>query len=177
MKILKRVMFVLLAIIALLVLVALFLPSKVHVERSISIVAPAEVVFEQVNTLKNWEYWSPWHDRDPEMALYYEGPESGEGARYLWESDHPNVGNGELTILESVPYQLIVTELNFMEQGMALSTYTFTDDDMGTTLTWSMDADMGWNPVSRYFGLFMDRFIGPDFEHGLANIKMLIEEQ
>jgi hypothetical protein len=35
---------------------------------------------------------------------------------------------------------------------------------------------MGGNPVNRYFGVMMDRLVGPDFEAGLANLKALAEK-
>jgi hypothetical protein len=34
---------------------------------------------------------------------------------------------------------------------------------------------MGGNPVNRWFGLFMDRLVGPDFEAGLGNLKRVAE--
>ncbi len=45
----------------------------------------------------------------------------------------------------------------------------------GTRVTWTNEGDMGANPVNRYFGLFMDRLVGPDFEGGLKNLKVLVE--
>lgn len=33
------------------------------------------------------------------------------------------------------------------------------------------------NPISRYFGLMMDRFMAPDFETGLNNLKKKVESQ
>ena len=45
----------------------------------------------------------------------------------------------------------------------------------GTRVTWTNEGDMGANPVNRYFGLFMDRLVGPDFEGGLKNLKALVE--
>ena len=35
--------------------------------------------------------------------------------------------------------------------------------------------DLGGNPVNRYFGLIMDKMIGPDFEEGLAKLKEIAE--
>jgi len=35
---------------------------------------------------------------------------------------------------------------------------------------------MGGSPVNRYFGLLMDRMVGPDFEGGLTNLKALAEK-
>jgi hypothetical protein len=43
-------------------------------------------------------------------------------------------------------------------------------------VNWSNEGDMGASPVNRWFGLFMDRLVGPDFEAGLVNLKRLAEQ-
>jgi hypothetical protein len=45
----------------------------------------------------------------------------------------------------------------------------------GVRITWRNEGDMGGSPVNRWFGLFMDRLVGPDFEDGLRNLKALVE--
>lgn len=174
MKILKTIGIVLLCIIILAVVVAYLLPRHVHVERSATIPASPEVVFNQVNNLKNWEEWSPWHDIDQDMEIVYSGPEMGAGASYSWFSSNPEAGQGKLTIVESLPYSLITTELDFAEQGTATAQYTFVPTADGTLMTWSMESDMGNNPIGRYFGLFMDNMLGRDFEKGMENIKEIV---
>ena len=42
-------------------------------------------------------------------------------------------------------------------------------------MTWGFAADTGFNPVARYFGLVLDRAIGPDYERGLARLKAAAE--
>jgi len=32
------------------------------------------------------------------------------------------------------------------------------------------------NPLNRWFGVFLEGMIGPDFEKGLANMKKLVEK-
>lgn len=174
MKTLKIIGITLVGIIILAVLIAYLLPRHIHVERSAVITASPEVVFEQVNVLKNWEKWSPWHRIDPKMEIIYSGPEAGAGAAYAWSSTDPSAGQGKLTITESIPYSLIITEIDFMERGTAASQYTFKPAEDGTLLTWSMDTDMGNNPVARYFGLFMNKLLGKDFEKGLQNIQEVV---
>jgi effector-binding domain-containing protein len=170
MRILKKLLLALVVIIVLMVIIAYFLPRNVHVERSLTMTASPEVIFDQVNTLKNWEKWSPWYGKDPNMKLTYEGPASGEGATYKWESDKRDVGNGSLKILKSMPYDSLVNEMNFMENGIAYSTFKLDKADKGTNVTWRMDSDMGMNPIARWMGLMMDKWVGPDFEKGLARI-------
>ena len=49
-------------------------------------------------------------------------------------------------------------------------------DGKATRVTWTMNGDMGGNPVYRWMGLFMDKMVGPDFDAGLANLKALAEK-
>jgi hypothetical protein len=44
------------------------------------------------------------------------------------------------------------------------------------SVTLSDEGDLGNNPLSRWFGLFLDRMIGPDFEAGLVNLKRVSEK-
>jgi effector-binding domain-containing protein len=175
MKILKRVLLVLLGIIIVLMIIALFLPSDVHVERSIVMKAAPEAAFNQVNTLKNWENWDPWKEKDPKMVVTYSGPESGKGASYSWTSDNHDVGKGKLTIDSSVAASLVNVSMDFKGRGKGKAGFTFVKADSGTKVTWSMDSHMGWNLPGRYAGLFMDKMLGPDFEHGLAKMKTVAE--
>ncbi len=48
---------------------AYLLPREVSVARSVQIDAPAEAIFPHVNSLKAAAQWSPWLDRDPDVAL------------------------------------------------------------------------------------------------------------
>jgi effector-binding domain-containing protein len=173
MKIVRRILFIILAIIALILGIAFLLPRHVQVERSKVIAADAAFVFVQVNTLKNWENWSPWHKLDPNMKIQYAGPEAGVGASYSWQSSKKNVGNGKLTILQSVPNDSIVVEMDFMENGKSAGIYRFVSQANATKVNWIMRTDLGNNPIARYFGLFMDKMVGPDFEKGLNNLDSL----
>jgi len=56
---------------------------------------------------------------DPNRKLQYEGGPSGVGAKYLWQSEQRNVGNGSLTITQSVTNDTIRTAMDFGPQGQA----------------------------------------------------------
>ncbi|MHC1707978.1 MAG: SRPBCC family protein [Bacteroidales bacterium] len=175
MKALKTIGIVVLVIIALVVVISLFLPRKVHVERSLVINSNSVVVFDQVNTLKNWENWSPWHNMDTAMDVYYIGPQAGPGAIYHWSSKNPDVGTGKMTITKSVKYDTITLDLDFT-QNTAICTFYVIPDGENVKVIWGIDANMGRNPLKRYLGLFMEKWIGPDFEKGLQNLKEYVEK-
>jgi len=134
------------------------------------------MAFDQVNTLKNWEGWSPWHHIDPNMVLTYSGPASGVGARYDWQSNDKNVGNGSLTVTGSMPDSIVNTEMDFKEHGKGTADFTFTKTPDGTKVTWGMNSDMGMNPIAHYFGMMMDKMVGSEFEKGLNNMKEIVEK-
>ena len=91
-------------IIALLVViyaVGFLLPDEVHVERRITVDAPAERIYALVSDFRQWKRWSPWAALDPRMRQTVIG--EGVGQNMTWMSDHPDVGNGsqEIVALEA----------------------------------------------------------------------------
>ncbi len=175
MKIIKYGLFGLLGLVVLFVVVGLVLPSEYKVERSIRIQAPPERIFTEINDLKNWPKWTMWSERDPNMKIEYEGAETGVTAKNKWDSE--SQGSGEMTITESVPGELIRYDLVFADFDMSsVGTMRLEKEDGGTRVTWSDEGTFGANPIYKYFGLFLDGMIGPDFEGGLKNLKVLCEQ-
>ena len=179
MKILKTIGITLLALVVILLVVALFLPSEAHVERSVVIKAAPSVIFEQINTIKNWEKWSPWLKKDPSTKLTYEGPASGQGAKYSWTSN--KLGTGSLWIDDSKADSFIKNTMEFGGMGKSSSSFKLEKTADGTKVTWDMESkseNMPWymRLPSHYFFLGMDGMIGPDYEAGLKNIKEIAEK-
>src|SRR3989304_476294 len=171
MKTFIKIILVLVILVVLLFIISLFLPRKIRVERAMLIKAPVHVVFNQINDVRNWENWSPWHQIDTAMEITYFGNKHGEGSGYEWRSSNPQVGNGKLTITASVLFDSIATEMDFMEQGTASAYYLFDETDSGTNVIWGFETDMGSNPIARYMGLMMDKMIGNDYEKGLSQLS------
>jgi effector-binding domain-containing protein len=157
--------------------IGFFLPREVHVERSIVIKQSVDTVFMLVNGFESFEAWSPWADDDPDAVYAYSGPETGIGARMSWTGDPRQVGKGWQEITDVKPGSLVRMHLNFEQQGEA-DTYFMTERTQGgTLLTWGFDADLVAGQglfggiLARYFGLFFDKWIGADYEKGLARLK------
>ncbi len=158
--------------------IAYILPGKVQVERATVIEAPPEEVFELVNSFERFNQWSPWYEKDPDGDYRIEGPGKGVGARMIWASQKPDVGSGSQEIVESIPDKLVRTKLDFGDMGDANAFFQIEPrGDELTHLVWGFDTDLGLNPVSRYFGLMFESWIGPDYEYGLAKLKTLAEQQ
>lgn len=174
MRIVKIILWVLLALVAIYLIVSLFLPGKYNVSRELRVNAPAKQIYAQVIDFKNWEAWSPWLQEDPTMTFKYGEQTSGEGAAYSWTSEES--GGGKQSIKYASPYDTIKTVINFDGRDPSNGLWTFTSSENGPTIVkWGFSGELGF--FSRIFGLFMDGMVGESFEIGLANIKYIVESQ
>ncbi|MEM8816328.1 MAG: SRPBCC family protein [Pseudomonadota bacterium] len=176
MKFVKILLGIVVTLAVLFVVGGMLLPSERHVERSVVVnAAPAEV-FPLVNDFREFNKWSPWATYDPEGTRYeFSGPDAGVGSTMSWSSEHPNVGSGTQEIVDSQPNRMVRSKLTF--EGFDTPSYadfTLEPADGGTRLTWSFDAELD-SMLGRYMGLMMEKWVGEDYERGLARLKELAE--
>lgn len=153
-----------------------FLPSKFEVSRATVIAAPAEKVYDLIADPRHWAKWSVWSRRDPSMDVVYSGPPFGQGAKWSWKSR--SEGSGSMEFVRVEPNKRLEYTLSFAEYNMK-STGAFSLDGAAasaTRVTWTNAGDVGANPLKHYLAAGMDRLVGPDFEAGLANLKVLAEK-
>lgn len=154
--------------------VALGLPSHVTVARSVVINAPESVIFPYLNNLHQFGNWSPWSARDPQLAVSYGGPETGQGARVTWTSKKPSIGTGSMEISETQPNRRIDLAVNF--NGLeGTSAYDIVPSGSGSKVIWTFGYDSGSSPLKRWKSLMLDRFIGTEFKAGLDRLEEKIE--
>jgi effector-binding domain-containing protein len=166
----KKILIGLLGLIALLVLVGFLLPGKMEISRSVVVNAPPEYSFEEVNTLPNWEKWSYWNTQDPNMKVTYGETNQGPGSSYSWTSEP--MGNGKLTLTESIPFNSIKAQLVFSEKDTAQSWYMFEPEGENTKVSMGISSEFGMNPINRWFGfLMMESMMNEAFDYSLQKIK------
>ena len=175
MRFLKWLLVVAVALVAIIVGGGFLLPANVHVERSAVVQADAGKIFPYVNSLRRFHEWSPWAERDPNMKLEFSGPEEGVGAKMAWSSEKGDVGSGSQEIVENTPNERVVTALDFGEMGKAKASFQLQPEETGTKVTWALDSELPANPLARWFGLFLDGMVGPDYENGLKRLKTKVE--
>ena len=175
MKILRGLFFILLGLVALFFVTGVFLPQTAHVERSMTTTASPATVYGLVDGFKRFNEWSPWAQLDPATKYTYSGPETGVGARMEWVSANPDVGSGSQEVIDVEPGRRVTHKLDFGMDNPTTSTIRLEPDGTGTRVTWTLDTDFSGSLVGRYFGLALDRMVGPDYEKGLAQLKALAE--
>jgi effector-binding domain-containing protein len=174
----KRVLLILLFFIILVVITSLFLPPSFLLERKVIVDADVEQVFKQVSDLKNWKNWSAWAKKDPQIYLdksNYSSPSDIEGASFKWDSNNDDIGAGSITIIKLIANEQIENKVDF---GMAesLNNFNFKEVEEGVEVVWAIKIDFGFNPISKFYGLFLEDKISPDIELGLQQLKTFTED-
>jgi effector-binding domain-containing protein len=177
----RKILYSIVISIIIFIIIGFLLPRHVHIERSIEIERPASTVFVLLNSYETFTSWSPWAERDPLTQYVFSGPDSGVGARMSWSGDPRLVGTGWQEITKSQPYSRVEMHLDFEQQGAADSYFQIDEMLSGVHLTWGFDTDLVEGQglfgglLARYFGLFFDKWIGTDYEQGLARLKVFAE--
>lgn len=175
-KILLGILAAFLALIAIISVAASMQPTDFSYTRSATFKATPAAVFEQVNDFHKWDAWSPWVKLDPNAKSTFEGPTSGEGAKMSWAGNY-EVGEGNMTIVESKPNDVVRIRLEFIKPMAGVCDTTMKVEPKGdeTSLSWTMS---GKNKFpAKVMGLFMDceKMCGDQFEKGLSNMKGIVE--
>lgn len=178
MKILKSIGVGLVLATALALVIALFVPNELVYEKSITINAPIETVWENVNSLETLDAWSPWNDKDPNMTKTMSGVDGTIGARQTWESDVEDVGRGyqEITLIEA-PF-FIETGLKFYDpyESEAIGYVKLIEEGENEIIaTWGFKSEIPYpfNLTSLFMNL--DDMMGDDWNRGLERLKFLCE--
>jgi uncharacterized protein YndB with AHSA1/START domain len=170
------VLYIILAVVAVFAVLVAMRPSEFSISRSTRIDASPDVVFDLVHDFHEWEAWSPWLKLDPKAKNTYDGPAAGVGAIFEWSGNN-QVGQGRMTITECRPNELIRIKLEFLKPMKAFNTaeFTFKPEGHQTVVSWTMSG--GRNFVCKAFDLVLncDKFLGNQFDKGLATMKSLAE--
>lgn len=171
----KKILYVLLGLVALYLILCMVGAGHVKVERSIDIKAPAELIKIKLGDYKFFhEQWSPWTEKDPGMKTTYTGEAGKEGHAIAWESEKDEVGHGSMTY-NGIHGDTVMHTLHFEGQGDAKIYHIATANAENTKVTWVMESETPF--IFRAMMLFMnmDKMVGPDFEKGLAKLKTAME--
>jgi effector-binding domain-containing protein len=164
-----------LGILAILLLVGFLLPGSYKVERSSYIKSKPEMIFMLTSNFSLWHTWAPWtKEEDSTMVLEVTGESGKVGSIWKWNGEE--FGNGEMLLTETKPGELVGYDLAF-DHGKHTSKGKFLIEQEGDSVkvTWRDEGNLGYSPFNRYMGLVMDKMMGPDFEKGLAKLKIVAE--
>ncbi len=174
MKTLKKIVIVLLILIAIPLIVALFVPNESNSEGQIVINKPKQEVFDYIKYVKNQNNFGKWQLSDPDMTTTEEGTDGTVGFKYNWDSE--KLGKGAQVITNIIEGERMESDMFFYDFDETPSKVHFTVEEQTpdqTLVKWgiSWDTPYPWNIMSLFFN--MDK----DFNEGLEKLKEIVEAQ
>lgn len=172
----KKILLVIVAAVALFAAYVALLAPDVYFERTVTVAAPAPVVFEQVNDFHKWENWSPWAKLDPNSKAEFSGPPAGEGTVMKW-SGNEKVGVGTMTLTESKPAEKISIRVDFEKPfaGTGKSEFFFKPAGNQTQVTWGMSGESTFLARAMCVIFNMRKEMETTMDKGLASMKQVAE--
>lgn len=171
MKILKKIVLALLILIAIVLIIALFVPKNFKSEKTIVINKPKNEVFEYIRYIKNQDNFGVWQLSDPDMKKTYEGTDGTVGFKYSWKSKKLSEGSQTITAIDEG--NRVDSELDFGFGKPAKAYFIVKEKGQDQTeVTWGIT---GRTPYPfNIMSLFYD--MGNDFRKGLENLKKELEK-
>jgi hypothetical protein len=178
MKTLKRILLLILALVALMLIVAAFVKKEYSLEREITVNKPKPEVFDYVRYLKNQDNYSVWSQIDPDMKKEFSGADGTVGFVSAWESDDKRVGKGKQEITGITEGDRIDYELRFKEPFESTA-YTYmiceSTGEHTTLVKWGFSGRMNYPMNLMLLFMNMEGMLAPDFENGLTRLKQILE--
>lgn len=174
MKIVRWIFFTFLGLVALILIVALFLPKSVKILSETEINLPAKKVFYSMATFTGRGSWDPWVEEDTTVKISIASVDGYVGSRYSWTGEKS--GSGEMVIDSVVVNHHLSLTLSF--EGMTQKPrvwHDFYDRGDKTLVSWGFYQDASY-PAGRIFMAIMKGKLQADYDRGLANLKSYLEE-
>jgi len=136
------------------------------VQRSATVDAAPAQVLAMAASFDGFQSFNPYRTADPELKITAFGPAEGVGSGFAFDGKD---GKGTQTVA-SITDTTVTYAIDMGPMGQPTQSLHAIPSANGAEVTWTMNADLGFNPVFRVFGLFMDGMMGKTLDQGLANL-------
>ena len=178
MKILKKILYIILALIVIWLIAAAFVSGDCKYEKSISINASTEKVWNNVNSIKAMDQWSPWNDKDPNLKKQFSGKPGQIGEKQCWQSTSDDLGNGCVTLTKiDAANKRIDAEMKFLTpyESEAQEYIIVSPEGNGSKVTWGFTSVIPYPFTVMKLFMNLEKMVGPDYQLGLEKLKKLSE--
>lgn len=179
MKILKRIGFVLITILALVLIAGLFIKQEYTIAREITIDKPNDSVFKYIKYLKNQDNYSVWNRKDPKSIKTYSGQDATVGFLSSWDSQDPNIGAGTQEITKIEDNKRFDLDIRFKRPITSTSTAFMATEKISSSQTkviWSFSGKFDY-PINSIMPIVgVEKMLGNDMQKSLDDLKVLLEK-
>lgn len=175
MKILKWIIIILIALVAVFLIYSATQPNKATVSESIEIEQPASLIYADLTNFENWKNWSVWAKMDPNMKNEYSETMGEIGSYSAWTSNHEMVGNGRQEVVDLRENEYLKFKMNFEDwPGTKYAEFILEENDGKTTVTWTYEGNETPFYMNAMNGM-IEKMLSQNYTDGLNNMKGYLE--
>lgn len=176
MTILMTILYVFVALLALVLLIALLKKKTYDVHCEVLINASRQNVFEYLKKLKNQDNFNIWVMADPTAKKEFKGEDGTNGFIYAWNGNK-KAGEGEQEITKLIENELIATEIRFERPFKAIAYADYKLESVSenqTKVIWNNKSTMKY-PMNIMISM-VEKMLPKDMNKSLANLKNILEK-
>lgn len=170
------ILLVLAAIIAVVLIAALFMKKDHYVRREILINAPRQKVFDFLRLLRNQEKFNKWAMADPDRDREFKGTDGTVGFIIAWNGDK-SVGEGQKEIMAIIEGKRIETQVRFVRPMATTANVNFETEAPANqqTKVYMTNAGSLKYPLNVMIPIAEKNF-AKDMDISLTNLKAILEQ-
>ena len=167
-----RFIIFLLAVFIIIFLLALLLPSKVTVAKSVEVNASHDQVKKEIVDFAEWEKWYPAF-KDQNITVI-----KNPSAKNILSSVTLKDKEGKSILLNLIDTANNKIDIDVESTSSTKVQYEFLlipKMNNQTQVTWDVNIDLGWYPWKRIEGILFDKFSGSQYESALDDLRKAAE--
>jgi hypothetical protein len=169
-------LYIIVAIIAFILIIPIFMRKTHHVQRDIVINAPVQQVFDYLKLIRNQEKFNKWAKTDGNRKEAFRGTDGTVGFIYAWSGDK-SAGEGEKEIRNIAEGKQIELEYRFVKPFKAIAHFVMTTEPLSedqTRVTWSNTSSLNY-PLNIMVP-FVEKSLAKDMDESLNALKDILEK-
>jgi uncharacterized protein YndB with AHSA1/START domain len=173
------ILYVILAIIAIVLIAAASMSEEYTIETALVINRTKQEVYNYLKILKNAEHYNKWVMTDPNMRKEYIGTDGTVGFIYKWDSDMKNVGQGEQEIKTLTEGEKIDYEIRFFKPFENVCGASIVTKDAGaaqTNVSWAFYGKRSFGMRIFHLLFNLPKVLKKDLHTSLENLKNVLEK-
>lgn len=171
------ILYTLLSIIALILIIAAFLPKTFELKAQATIKAPLDKVRDYVKLFENQKQYSVRVMKDPNSKITYKGTQWEVGAMQARDSEDKDVGKWEQEMKSMTPQKSMKIEIRFEKPMAAVHQAENIFEQISDSETKVTNIFTGKNPrPGNFISMFFLPKVEKDMQQNMDNLKTILEK-
>ena len=169
MRLIKQIIIGFSGIAVIIFILSLFLPSQLHVSKSVLLHKPQTAIISNLMQLKQWHNWNPLL-QDTSIEYNFKGDNA-----VTWKTHDNKTNSIELIHNATDSIKTIIKTNNVQAFESGFNIIDNTDNTGLTKVDWWIVENLKWYPWEKFYGLFSESLKETYLENSLQSFKRYIE--